>query len=99
MEVTLVQHSEVARGTPTESELHLTLSRDEAATIWFALEAYKEQVHKDLEKVLRRKDIHQTEDEAFLFGVGRNIAALQFALLYDHVQDKQQAIRNWMGVE
>lgn len=73
------------------------LSRDEAATLWYALSAYKTQLIKDATS----KDNPPTiEDEMFLLTTAGAVAKLQFELRDNHSPTSHaEAVRTWLDTE
>jgi hypothetical protein len=83
---------------PPTTKGQWTLSRDEAATIWYALSAYKKQLVKE---ATTTTDTNTTiEDEAFLYQFASKCARLQFELRDDHHPlEEATRIRSWLDTE
>lgn len=83
---------------PTMGVSFQNMSRDEVATIWFALGEYKESVLKTAEKSRRKHNPNAIEDEMFCFEVAQRCAALQFAILYDHDTNTRYTIQTYLDI-
>lgn len=85
--------------TPSELEYmaFLGLSRDEVATIWYALRAYKEAVLTTAAEA--EGTPNQVEEEAFCYEVAQKCAKLQFAILYDHTKFEQERVQRFLDIE
>jgi hypothetical protein len=74
-----------------------SLTRDEAATIWYALDAYKKQMVKD---AFEHVSNSRVEDQAFAYQIAAQCARLQFEMRDDHTSPEEAArIRAWLDTE
>jgi hypothetical protein len=95
-------------GTNTMSEFHLTtttdetfgvwrLSRDEAATLWYALSEYRNDLAKSATAAVAASNV---EDQMFLFTTAGQVARLMFELRDDHpAHTPTQDVRKWLDTE
>jgi hypothetical protein len=73
------------------------MTRDEAATIWYALDAYKKQMVKDAFEHVTNSRV---EDQAFAYNIAAQCARLQFEMRDDHSPPEEAAIvRKWLDTE
>jgi hypothetical protein len=74
-----------------------SLTRDEAATIWYALDVYKKQMVKD---AFEHVSNSRVEDQAFAYQIAAQCARLQFEMRDDHASPEEAArIRAWLDTE
>lgn len=72
-----------------------TLTREEAATLWYALVAYKTHVVKDATDT----NTSQPENEMFLYDIAAKCAKLMFELRDDHTNGNDVVVRTWLDTD
>lgn len=69
------------------------MSKDEMATIWYALDEYKKNVLKTA-----TSDESTEEDEMFCYGVAAKCATLQYKIRHDHDLGTRDQLAAWMDI-
>lgn len=77
----------------------LNMNRDEVATIWYALQEYKQNVLKTVKTSKRNKNPNYIEDEAFCYEQAAKCAQLQFMILDNHDQPIRNQVQTFLDIE
>jgi hypothetical protein len=81
-------------------QANMSLSRDEAATIFFALNKYEEVLRSDLQNTFEADygESSKNEDRLFYHEALRGIYKLLFDIFDNHPTAERIMIRNWFDV-
>lgn len=85
------------RNVSSEGYLEGIGTREEWATVYYALEEYKQKLLKTIED--SQGSVTQHEDEKFCYGTLATVSGIQFDILENHEFDDRKKIRSWMDVK
>jgi hypothetical protein len=74
------------------------MTREEVATIWYALQEYAEHLEDDFDTSVGANADTVHEDRAFVYGTLAKVHALMFEIKENHDGFKKQLVQSWLDV-